>query len=200
MRLEVALVLIFACVATLFLQADGVIGKEKKARPPGEKIRGEKRDKSAPKGRFSLKEGTNCTWVAARKGDRFILGVTCKNARNGFECEYVGKPSSCLQYSSNTKVYWKQINRSLKKHKRLCRDNTALVKARVCRTAPEDAHFRMMRARSAVPSPLSGSPVVENDPCPGRMDRQKLADEYCTNSWSSLCTFLFLMVENDECA
>lgn len=191
---DVALVLIFACVAQHFLQVNCVKDKQRRGQKTktGPKATGDK----VFRGRFLAKDKAQCTWVATGDGDKFLLGVTCANEGPSFECKYVAKPTSCPQYSSNSEAYWKQITRSLRKQKGLCRDSKARVKALMCRSAPEEAHFRLMLTRSSsrVPSPPPGPP-----PCPGRVDKQKRAEEYCTSTWSSLCTFLFLMIENDEC-
>ncbi|KAA0709576.1 Fibroblast growth factor-binding protein 1 [Triplophysa tibetana] len=204
---DVALVLIFACVAQQFLQVDSLKDKPRRGRAhpgKGERRKGQKNETgpqassdTVVRGRFSTMEKAQCTWVAASEGDRFLLGVTCAHEGKDFECKYVAKPTTCQRYSSNSEAYWKQIGRSLKKLKGLCRDFAARVKAVMCRRAPKEAHFRLVHTRSSsgVPSPPPGSP-----PCPGRVDKMKRAEEYCTSSWSSLCTFLFSMVENDECA
>uniref|UniRef100_A0A673NE05 Fibroblast growth factor binding protein 1b n=1 Tax=Sinocyclocheilus rhinocerous TaxID=307959 RepID=A0A673NE05_9TELE len=143
---------------------------------------------------FSLKDGARCSWRAARGGDAFVLGVTCKNGPKTFGCEYVAKPTACEQYASNTKAYWKQITRSLKKQRRLCRDSAAMVKAGMCRSA----HFRLKDTRPSSRVPLP--PTAGNNHCPDRIERLKVAEEYCSRAWSSLCAFFFLMLENDECS
>ncbi|XP_048033086.1 fibroblast growth factor-binding protein 1 [Megalobrama amblycephala] len=195
---DIALILIFACIVQQFVQVNSLRDRGRRAQTDRKgRVRGQ-RNESGLKGRFSLKDGARCSWLAARVGDAFELGVTCKNGAKTFGCEYEAKPATCQQYASNTKAYWKQIARSLKKQKRLCRDSTAMVKAGMCRSAPADAHFRLKDARpsSRVPLPTPAG----NNHCPDRIERLKVAEEYCSSSWSSLCTFFFLMLENDECS
>ncbi|XP_051514869.1 fibroblast growth factor-binding protein 1-like [Myxocyprinus asiaticus] len=203
---DIALVLIFTCLVQQFLQVNSLRDRGR-AQTDGKGRRRGQRNDGGPKassgtgvfrGRFSLKDGAQCTWVAAAEGHASVLGVTCKNGAQSFDCEYVAKPTACQQYASDAKAYWKQIARALKKQKRLCRDSTALLRAGMCRKAPEDAHFRLKVTRSSSPTP--GTPPAGKHLCSDRTDRLKLSEEYCTSSWSSLCTFLFLMLENDECS
>lgn len=196
---DIALVLSFACILQQFVQVNSQRDRGRRAQTDGKGRGRGQRNENGLKGRFSLKDGARCSWLAARERDAFVLGVTCKKGAKSFGCEYVADPTACQQYASNSIAYWKQIGRSLKKQKRLCRDSTAMVKAGMCRSAPADAHFRLKkdtRPSSMVPLP---SPAGNNH-CPDRIERLKVAEEYCSSSWSSLCTFLFLMLENDECS
>ncbi|XP_030646325.1 fibroblast growth factor-binding protein 1 [Chanos chanos] len=218
---NVVVVLIVACIAQQLWEVNCQEGKGRKGRNNGkEKGRGRK-DNSSPKpsapssvrsdsgpktssgkgvfkGRFS-KDKAQCTWVATGE-DVFVLGVNCKKETESFDCEYVAKPNACPQYASKSKTYWKQIARSLKKQKRLCHDATSLVRAGMCRKAPNDAHFKLNVAPSAqVANPQSQSTQSSSKLCPERVDRQRLAAEYCSSSWSSLCTFFFSMIENEDC-
>ncbi len=193
---DVALVLIFACIVQQFAQVDSLRDRGRRAQTEG-KRRGQ-RNQSGLKGRFSLKDGARCSWSAVRGDDAFVLGVTCKNGAKTFGCEYAAKPTACQQYASDTNAYWKQISRSLKKQRRLCRDSTAMVKAGMCRSAPADAHFRLKDTRPSSRAPLPTT--AGNTHCPDRIERLRVAEENCSSAWSSLCTFLFLMLENDECS
>ncbi|XP_067312609.1 fibroblast growth factor-binding protein 1 [Pseudorasbora parva] len=190
---DIALFLIFACIVQQFVQVNSLRDRGRRAQADGKGRGRGQRNENVLKGRFSLKDGARCSWLATREGDAFVLGVTCKGAET-FGCEYVAKPTACKQFASNTKAYWKQIARSLKKQKRLCRDSTAMVKAGMCRSAPADAHFRLKDTR-----PTSRVPLPSPH-CPDRIERLEVAEQYCSSSWSSLCTFLFLMLENDECS
>lgn len=155
-------------------------------------------DKVTPyKGKFSNKNGMQCTWLALNsnsKEDTFILSISCKKDTKNLNCEYKAKPKLCTEYASNIGEYWKQIGRSLRKHKKLCLDPKAHLKARMCGKAPKNAHF--MLDTTPKNKPASGK---RKKPCSNLADRQKLAKEYCSSSWSSLCTFFFAMVENDDC-
>lgn len=195
---DIALVLIFACIVQQFAPVNSLRDRGRRAQTEGKGKRRGQRNESGLKGRFSLKDGAQCSWRASRGDDAFVLGVTCKNGAKTFGCEYVAKPTACQQYASNTKAYWKQISRSLKKQRRLCRDSTAMVKAGMCRSAPAEAHFRLKHTRPSSRAPLPTA--AGNNHCPDRIERLRVAEEYCSSAWSSLCTFLFLMLENDECS
>ncbi|KAJ8014839.1 hypothetical protein DPEC_G00019930 [Dallia pectoralis] len=159
------------------------------------------------KGKFTTRDKAQCTWLATG-ADYFMLGVTCKKGEKSFDCEYVSRPTTCPGYETNPTAYWKQIARSLKKHKKLCSDSSALVKAGMCRNAPHDAHFKLNRKhrdivvpipRNTVQTPYSLSEQSTPSAKSCAVQNKKRADEYCAESWSSLCAFLFSMVQNDEC-
>ncbi|XP_071314494.1 fibroblast growth factor-binding protein 1-like [Trachinotus anak] len=149
------------------------------------------------KGKLVTKDKAECTW-AATGDDLFILGITCKKRDRSFSCEYVARPSLCPQYASNVKLYWKQIARSLQKQRNLCQDSSALVRAGMCRRATTDAHFRLRNAqrKTALPYTPPPAPRAVESCQPGN---RKLAEEYCSDSWSSFCTFFFTMVQDYDC-
>ncbi|XP_062856058.1 fibroblast growth factor-binding protein 1 [Trichomycterus rosablanca] len=150
------------------------------------------------KGKFSNKDGMQCTWVALssniKEDGTFILSISCKKGTESLNCEYKAKPRLCTEYASSVEVYWKQIGRSLRKQKKLCLDPKAQLKAKMCGKSPKDAHFTL--DTTAKGSPASGR---RDKPCPNLANQQKLAKEYCSSTWSSFCTFFFAMVENDDC-
>ncbi|KAM3864782.1 fibroblast growth factor-binding protein 1-like [Diretmus argenteus] len=112
----------------------------------------------------------------------------------------------------------------------LCSNHKALVKAGMCKRAPRDAHFKLdtgsaaaspaqepddrMRQpetpgtrtpSSAITRPTAavlapGRPATTGRSCTERADQRELAEEYCSSSWASLCTFFFTMVQGaDQC-
>ncbi|XP_072252434.1 fibroblast growth factor-binding protein 1-like [Leuresthes tenuis] len=150
------------------------------------------------KGKLVTKEKSECTWAATGES-LIILNVTCKEADRSISCKYAARPAVCPQYASNVELYWKQISRALKKQKNLCRDSSALIKAGMCRRAAQDAHFRLQvvqRKETFSPyiPPFATKAVKSCQP-----DNKKLADEFCSDSWSSLCTFLFTIVKDYDC-
>ncbi|XP_010895518.2 fibroblast growth factor-binding protein 1 [Esox lucius] len=156
------------------------------------------------KGKFT-KDKAQCTWVATG-ADAFVLGVNCKKGEKSFDCEYVARPATCPGYESNAKAYWKQISRSLKKQKKLCMDSTVLIKAGMCRNAPQDAHFKLNKKNQDIVIPLPRTTVQTRSSSETTsrakscaVHNKKLAEDYCADSWSSVCAFLFSMVQNDEC-
>ncbi|XP_012686611.2 fibroblast growth factor-binding protein 1 [Clupea harengus] len=204
-----AVLLVLACISDQILEAEcqrekGRGGKRESQQrlsvPPSD--RNDNGPKSAGgkgifKGRFSAKDKAQCTWVAT--GDEeFVLGVTCKKGAKSFDCAYVAKPTTCPQYASNAKLYWKQIARSLKKQRKLCYDGTSLIKAGMCRKAPEDAHFKLSQTPKETAKPKSAS-SKDNELCQDQIDKKTFAEEYCSHSWTSLCAFLFTMIQSEDC-
>ncbi|XP_076595596.1 fibroblast growth factor-binding protein 1 [Chaetodon auriga] len=149
------------------------------------------------KGKMVTKDKSECSWAATGE-DLFILTVTCKKGDRRFSCEYVARPAVCPQYTSNVKLYWKQMARALKKQKNLCQDSSALVRAGMCRGAARDAHFRLRDARRKTDSPSTPRPLPRAvKSC--QPNNKKLAEEYCNDAWSSVCTFFFTMVQDYDC-
>lgn len=210
----ITLILICICIMQHFLQANAQTKKGKGRQkqhslsskptipPRNHKKSGSKgpNDNGASvKGRIAKKDGTQCTWAATEsrvEGDgAFVLSITCKKGTEAsLRCEYTAKPRLCPEFTSNVDAFWKQVGRSLKKQKRLCRDPKALLKAGMCRKAPRDAHFALRTIQK-----IHGAPSKKNKPCPNLSNRQKLAEDYCSSSWSSVCTFFFAMIETEEC-
>ncbi|KAK6299061.1 hypothetical protein J4Q44_G00305710 [Coregonus suidteri] len=217
---NLAVLLVIACISQQFMVAkcqgskrsemkkekEGPKDREqpKPSVPSPEKKDSRPRGKGVFKGKFSAKDKTQCTWVATGD-DAFVLGVNCKKGETSFDCKYVAKPATCPGYESDAKAYWKQIARALKKQKKLCLDSTALIKAGMCRKAPKDAHFKLNNTPRDVVVPMTtiqtrSSPSASPSGAKScKIDQKRLAEEYCAGSWSSLCNFLFSMVQNDDC-
>ncbi|XP_070770080.1 fibroblast growth factor-binding protein 1-like [Enoplosus armatus] len=166
---------------------------------PGQKVGRQPKSVSAQpiKGKMVSKDKSECTWAATGE-DLFILGVSCKKGGRSFGCEYVATPSVCPQYSSNVKLYWKQIARALRKQKNLCQDSSALVRAGMCRRAAREAHFRLRNTQRKTDPPSTKRPAHRAVKSCQPYNR-KLAEEYCKDSWSSVCTFFFTMVQDYDC-
>uniref|UniRef100_A0A3Q0SNL3 Fibroblast growth factor binding protein 1 n=1 Tax=Amphilophus citrinellus TaxID=61819 RepID=A0A3Q0SNL3_AMPCI len=150
------------------------------------------------KGKLVTRDKSKCNWAATGE-DLFILSITCKKEDRSFSCEYIARPAACPQYVSNVRLYWKQIGRALKKQNDLCQDSSALVRAGMCRRAARNAHFRLHATQRMKTSPLyvPPSPIKAVKSCqPGN---RKRAEEFCGDSWSSFCTFLFTMVQDYDC-
>lgn len=208
----ITLILII-CVMQHFLQANAQArkGKGRQKQPPKPTIPTHKHKKSASKppkdnkalfkGRIGNKDGMQCTWAATESSVEhdggFVLSITCKNGtEKGLQCQYTAKPRLCPEYTSGVDAFWKQIGRSLKKQKKLCHDSKSLLKARMCRKAPRAAHFALRTAPKGDPKPARKN---KKKPCQNLNNRQKLAEEYCSSSWSTFCTFIFAMVETEDC-
>lgn len=205
---NVTILLVLACISHQLMLSScqkshgrrgrGVNRGEHKNKP-GLKVGRQAKSVSAQpiKGKMVTKDKSECTWAATGE-DLFILGVTCKKGDRRFSCEYVARPTACPQYASNVKLYWRQIARALKKQKNLCQDSSASVRAGVCRRAARDAHFRLRNPERKTDSPSTPRPepraVKSCQP-----DNMKLAEEFCNDSWSSVCTFFFTMVQDYDC-
>lgn len=185
------------------------------------------------RGKFPIvADKMQCTWVAKEIGDAVRLTVKCENPEarvtggvTDLECQYNGKPQLCPAYGSNRQSFWKQVTRAFKRHQgKVCKDERALVKASVCKSAPRDVHFKL-DIHSSVASAQSGGhpeipPTLPPSPrstpkagaasavgpagpsptaCSGRVDSKRKAEEHCSSSWASLCTFFFSMLQSDEC-
>lgn len=195
---HVTILLVLACISHQIVlsscQKRGSRGQNKEN--PG--LRVGRQPKSAPsrpiKGSLVTKDKSECTWVATGE-DLVILSVTCKTGGSSSSCEYIARPSVCPQYASNVRLYWKQMTRALKKQQSLCEDSNVLIKAGLCRRAARDAHFKLhhvQRKTTPPPTPEPAPTAVKS--C--RAESEKRAEEYCNDSWSSVCTFMFAMVED----
>ncbi|XP_040002580.1 fibroblast growth factor-binding protein 1-like [Xiphias gladius] len=193
-------------------------GADKSAVPaPGRAQRSGGKGAATGRGKFSLKDKMQCTWGARQAGDEVRLSVDCespearvKGGVTDLRCEYAAKPQSCPGYRSDPKGFWKQVARALKRLQgKVCKDERALAKAGMCKRAPRDAHFKL-DAASSVSSAQSGEPEVPPPlppratsagapACAGRADRRKTAEEYCSSSWASVCSFFLSMLQNDDC-
>ncbi|XP_014866516.1 PREDICTED: fibroblast growth factor-binding protein 1-like [Poecilia mexicana] len=170
----------------------------------GREDRGHRKERSGlsrvkPVGdKLVTKDGSRCTWTVT-DNDPLFLFVTCKKGEKSFNCRYVGRPALCPQYRSNTLLYWKQITRALKKQSSLCHNEKLLVRAGMCKHAPREAHFRLVVSQKTVtPSPyIPAAPVTAAKSCLPK--NKKLAKEFCSDSWSSVCTFFSTMVNNYDC-
>lgn len=150
-----------------------------------------------PKGKLVTKDKSECSW-SVTGNDLLTLRVTCQKGVSSFSCEYNARPSVCPWYSTQAQLYWKQVARALKKRQSLCRESDVPIKAGLCRRAARDAHFRLRRVqkKTTPPPPTQPQPQAVKS-CLD--DNTKRAEEYCSNSWSSVCLFFFTMVQDYDC-
>ncbi|XP_074530973.1 fibroblast growth factor-binding protein 1 [Halichoeres trimaculatus] len=198
---HVALLLVLACFSHQLMPSSCQRSHGRRGRGVD---RGQSKDRTGlrvsrqpVKGKLLTKDRAECTWAATGE-DVFILGVSCKKGGRSFSCEYVSRPTLCPQFVSNSKLYWKQVARSLRKQKTLCQDRSALVRAGMCRKADRAAHFRLRDPQTKTDPPPS------TQPAPGaakscQSENMKLAEEVCHKSWSSFCTLFFTMINDSEC-
>lgn len=150
-----------------------------------------------PKGKLVTRDKSACTWSVVGN-ELLTLRVTCQKGVSSFSCEYNARPSACPWYSTKAELYWKQIARALKKHRSLCQESSAPIKAGLCRRAARDAHFRLSRVqkKTTPPPPPQPQPRAVKS-CLD--DNMKRAEEYCSHSWTSVCLFVFTMVQDYDC-
>lgn len=155
---------------------------------------------SPTKGKFTTKEKAECSWIINEK-ETALLTVDCKKGEDAFSCAFSGSPSTCPRYAENQKVFWKEITRSLKKQKNLCKDPKTLLKSKVCKTGPPTAHLRLlMDAKPETPIPKQ--PEKESSDCVediDYVDQKKVAEEYCSETWQNLCYFIISMIQDKKC-
>ncbi|XP_021176320.2 fibroblast growth factor-binding protein 1 [Fundulus heteroclitus] len=197
---NVAVLMVLACVSHQMML--GSCHRSHGRRGRGD--RGQRKERSGlshmkpVRGKLATKDGSQCSWNATG-GDPLFLFVTCMKGERSFACTYTARAALCPQYASNTLVYWKQITRALKKQSNLCHNETASIRAGMCKQAPREAHFRLVVAEK------KGTPSSYVPPSPNRAAKsclpknQELAKKLCSDSWSSLCTFFSTMVNNYDC-
>ncbi|XP_027691838.1 fibroblast growth factor-binding protein 1 [Vombatus ursinus] len=200
-------------------------GEWKQLGSPDKRERGQKAKggKNLPRGRFSTQENVPCTWAVTEK-ENVTLKVQCKGQETQFECTFAGNPSSCPHFAGNEKAYWKQIGRALRKQKNLCADPKSVLKSRVCKNGAKEAHLKMMDStiknrsqdkkgrkdpqisastvRPAAPTIQPTGQQATTQKCVEDVDvinQRKMAEEFCGDSWSSLCTFLLTMLQDKKC-
>ncbi|XP_015278138.1 PREDICTED: fibroblast growth factor-binding protein 1 [Gekko japonicus] len=181
----------------------------------GQKGRGQK---GAHKGKFISKEKSPCTWTLS-ESETAALKIDCKKEDRNVSCVFSGNPSACPQYSENRNIFWKQITRSLKKKKNICEDPKDILKSSVCRMGPASAHLRLespqdSKQKDPVPHGREASSATASPNAPGNppergsrdcvedvdyIDQKKVAEEYCSELWLSLCHFFVTLVQDKKC-
>uniref|UniRef100_A0A8C8RVF9 Fibroblast growth factor binding protein 1 n=1 Tax=Pelusios castaneus TaxID=367368 RepID=A0A8C8RVF9_9SAUR len=177
--------------------------------------------KASLKGKFTAKDNSECTW-AVSEVDTVALKVECKKGESSFQCHFSGNPSTCPQFAANHKLYWKQISRSLKKQKNICQDPKGILKSKVCKKGPQSAHLTLTSSslitlpdsvkdktahhgkeisQTSATTPENQSGKSSNDCVEDidYIDQQKVAEEYCSETWRSWCNFFITMIQDKKC-
>lgn len=194
----------------MFLLLAWLAPRDSAARGKGRgRKKSEAQNKVAINGKFSGRAGDQCTWTI--NGEKqYTLKVTCLVVKKGkpgrgYTCAYTAEPALCPRYVTKSNAFRKQISRALRKQKRhLCKDAHETVQARMCKSGPADAHFRLVNPMKeiAMTTPAVGAVLQEGTPtteCTRPVDHQDLAREKCGNAWASFCNFLFNMVQSIDC-
>ncbi|XP_077380230.1 LOW QUALITY PROTEIN: fibroblast growth factor-binding protein 1 [Festucalex cinctus] len=161
------------------------------------------------RGKFPYGGTMNCTWLAREwSDDQVKVSVKCEDPvariHGGVadrECRYDGKPRRCPAFRADPRGFWKQVSRSFRRlGGGVCDDGKGLVKARMCKGAPRDAHFKLDIHSSVVGAQSGGedwppvSSPTNTTVCP---ETRRKAEKYCISSWASFCTFFLSMLQND---
>ncbi|XP_061686471.1 uncharacterized protein fgfbp1b [Syngnathoides biaculeatus] len=166
------------------------------------------------RGEFPYGATMNCTWLARERDEDLVrVLVKCEDpvarVHGGVtdrECHYDGKPRRCPAFRSDPRGFWKQLGRSFRRlGSGVCSDDDVLVKARVCKRAPRDSHFKL-DIFSSVASAQSGGvvdrPPAWNTPVGNRTaacpEARRKAEMFCSPFWANLCTS-FLSILHSDC-
>ncbi|KAL4640357.1 fibroblast growth factor-binding protein 1-like [Arapaima gigas] len=214
---NLAAFLVLTCIAQQVLLVDCEKGPAKKGKTKGEGKGKGGRNKGAPlekspavspggnkpqkvedgklvlKGKHTYDEGLRCNW-SAHSQDTVTLKITCKKGKHKLKCQFMSRPSICLQYLSNEKGYYKQINHALKHKKSPCEET--LISSDMCEEAGNDAHFKRRPGKSSRPHKPAGTIPPEQEPC---VSHKKQAEEVCSESLISACTWLFSLIQAKDC-
>ncbi|XP_037531525.1 fibroblast growth factor-binding protein 1 [Nematolebias whitei] len=204
---NIIILLVLACVSHPMILGASPKGHGRRGRgdrgqhkETGQKLGRQSKSVSAFRavGDWVTRDKSECTWTAT--GEAVVtLNITCKNRDRSFSCEYAARPSVCPQYASSKELFWAQISRALKKQKNICQDHGGLVRAGVCKRAGREAHFRLGAAPKIKSASSSIPPFTTKAVKSCQPDNRKLAEQLCSHSWSSFCTFLFTMVKDSDC-
>ncbi|TSO98538.1 Fibroblast growth factor-binding protein 1 [Bagarius yarrelli] len=166
-------------------------------------------DGVAFKGKFTGHTGERCTWTANGE-ERYTLKVTClvttmRKPVSSYTCEYTGELALCPSFITRPHAFWKQISRELQQQKQhLCRDARKTIKARMCKSGPRAAHFRLVGPSKEITltTPVMRTGIRDDTlttECTRRADHRQLAREKCGGSWANFCNFLFQIVQSGDC-
>ncbi|XP_028657626.2 fibroblast growth factor-binding protein 1-like [Erpetoichthys calabaricus] len=217
---SIAVILVLACVSQLLLvvecqkqegekkrKKEGKDKEQTDARKEAPAEKPAKGGKAAMEGKFSKKDKEQCSWRAT-EGTPYSLHVSCEKGGDRYTCTYTGNPAACSQYASDRKSYWKQMSRALKKQKNLCKDASSVLKVPLCKKAPQESHFKMTTESTEVQKPVPSADLsmkaidagaTPSSHCTEEIDQKKLAEEYCSGSWTSFCNFFISMVQTKDC-
>lgn len=191
----------------------GANKEEKKESPssPAQKGKGSKGGKGSLQGKFVSKEKADCVWSVSGT-ETVALNVDCTKEGTKISCTFGGNPSACPKYATNEKPYWKQITRALRKQKNICQDQKAVLKSKECKKGPPEAHLSYIipsvpttepkHHNHEEPKPTPKADTNAENDCVEDADvleKQRLAQEYCGDSWHSWCSFFFSMVQGKTC-
>ncbi|XP_038647528.1 fibroblast growth factor-binding protein 1-like [Scyliorhinus canicula] len=174
---------------------DGATARKAESSPSGAE-QGKRQGKgSVPQqGRFVNKDKAHCKWrLRGEDGADRNLRVECKKGADDYWCEFTGKPSACAKYAGDAKTYWKQITRALKKQKAICSEPSAVLKSSLCRST-KAANLKMTGStQQTAAAPGKEQPKLPSSLStvdPDAPDIDKVASEYCSESWGSVCKFM----------
>ncbi|KAM6220201.1 fibroblast growth factor-binding protein 1 [Rhynchocyon petersi] len=183
----------------------------------------------AARGRFRTPEQAECRWAEVQEADdRAAVKVECARGEHQFHCFFAGNPHSCPEFATKKKTYWKQIGRTLARQTNICGDLQTVLKTKLCKKVP-GAQLKMVNstliskehaAEKSIPTPLKPNLAIETKetvpaetqrPTKGKSDpnceqdpdiqyQSRLAEQYCGESWGSLCKFFLAMLQDNSCS
>ncbi|XP_076993233.1 fibroblast growth factor-binding protein 1 [Tamandua tetradactyla] len=200
---------------------------DKPRKQPGTLDRPEKRHRGRtqarlPGGTFPTQDLAECRWAVTELQEGSVtLKVACTQKDKEFSCYFGGNLDSCLQSVKKTKALWRQLGRSLKGQKNVCKDPESLVRARLCRKKFPEASLKLLNStlitekkpsqgdlmpevkEATRASPVKTQASTTKDPkCvedPEVVIQRKVALEYCGESWAAICKFFLTMLQDTSC-
>ncbi|XP_066516139.1 fibroblast growth factor-binding protein 1 [Hoplias malabaricus] len=145
-------------------------------------------------GRFTARDGSQCTWTA--HGAKVVALRCTAGARGAFTCEYAGEPEACVAKGSGARRYWRQVTHALAKHTQLCEDERAVVRAGKC-TRFRLATLPTTTRTATLTTKMEPTESTRAPECRERADHGKVAEEKCGETWSSICTFIFTILQSE---
>ncbi|XP_006884598.1 PREDICTED: fibroblast growth factor-binding protein 1 [Elephantulus edwardii] len=177
----------------------------------------------APRGRFRTPGQAECRWAVVQEMPRATLKVECSGEEGQFSCFFAGDPHLCMEFVTQSKAYWKQMGRTLARQANVCAEPKTVLKTKLCGKKVPAAHLRMLNStlvsgdrsttrkptvvletQGTIPAETQMPPKGDSDPkCDQDADLQyqgKLVEEYCGESWGSICRFFLSMLQDTSCS
>ncbi|XP_068184396.1 fibroblast growth factor-binding protein 2 [Antennarius striatus] len=133
-------------------------------------------------GRLTTRGGHQCTW---RTSGRVLvtLLVNCSTetpaANHRYWCRYSGEPGLCRAVGVTTGRYWKQLMAKVRKRSNAC-EGEEVLRVKTCRRGPPEAHMTLTQRGGEEEQEEGDAAALQS---------------YCSDGWSSVCSFFIKMFE-----